>query len=127
VSISKDIKPLANDVGIGQIMGNLKAFVSSPIVQGNLTESNYHKQMMWFSEKFIITLWTNRISWDVDVHNVQQINTLVVGSVELFLTRLIGNLERSRERVNPNNRPMENQSGFIDKVAFWRKDKEGRA
>lgn len=122
------LKPLANERGISQIMSTFKAFISSPLVQGNLTEKQYHKQMLWFSEKFIITLWTNRINWGIHIHDVSQINTLVTGSVEIFLTRTIQNLERSREKVNPNRTPQENNnSGLIDKIAFWRKEKEGRA
>lgn len=121
---TKVLPPLANEKGVSQIMTNFKAFVSSPIVQGNLTQANYHRQLLWYSEKFTIILWTNRLNWGINLHDVTQINTMVVGSVELFLTRLIGNLERSREKANPNLAFNNDKEGLIDKMAFWRKQND---
>lgn len=122
------LKPLANERGVSQIMAFLKAFFNSAVVQGNLDKKEYHNEAFWQSERFICSMWTNRINWDIDVHNISQINVMVVGIIELFLTRLIGNLERTRERVNPNSVPSMNvEKGFVDKLAFWRKEKEGRA
>lgn len=121
------LKPLANNLGVSQIMAELKVFLSSPLVQGHLNNESYRIFMLWYEESITKMLWTNRIIWEIKINDVQPIYNKIVGSVGLFLTRPIGNLERGRDKWNPNGMSQSDDSGFIDKLAFWRKKKKNDA
>lgn len=126
VPLAEGIEPLANDLGISQIMSLCRTFLSAPLVQGNFDKDGYHNQMLSLSVKINRAVFSNRINWGIKVQDVSLILTILEESISIFLTRTINNLERARDRWDPNQRT-EEKKGLIDKFKGKYKSKRGIA
>lgn len=102
VPIHDDLKPLANELGISQIMAELRIYLSTPLVQGNLDADRYNKFLYWYGKEITVMLYSNRIKWGINVNDVRGIYNKILGSIGIYLTRPINNLERLREKARPD-------------------------
>lgn len=128
VPIKEGVEPLANDVGVSQLMSELRVFLSSPLVQGNLDKEMYSRFMLWYDKKVNKLLYSRRIDWGIGLHDVEPLYNRITGSVQLFLTRPINNLERGREHWRPNKEEdLEQPRGFFEKIRGKRNKRRGVA
>lgn len=124
----KPLKPLANSFGISQIMGRIKSMVAKDIVQGNLNDKRYNNFMYYFSIKVKKMLIVDRMRFDMELNDVNNVSNIICDSVEVYLTRPINNLERDRDKVKGNNDNSEYQNkGFWDKINFMRNKNKNNA
>jgi hypothetical protein len=124
VNIDKNLKPLANNLGVSQIMAELKVYLSTPLVQGNLDNNKYVEFMWWYSKEITVLLYSNRLKWGISLSDVRGIYNKIIGSISLFLTRPIGNLERGRDKWTPEKSGDE-ERGIIGKFRNMRRKNAG--
>lgn len=116
--IAEGIKPLANDLGISQIMGICRTFLSSPLVQGNFDNNSYHNTMLSLSIKINRSVFANRLNWGIKKQDISLVLALIEESISIYLTRTINNLERARDKYNPNtDNETKSNKGMFDKLS----------
>ena len=119
-------EPLANKLGVSQIMGWIKSIFSKDIVMGNIDRVQYDNFMYDFNVKFMKILISNRLIWEIKINDVEIIHSIVTNGASLYLTRPIGDGERRSSR-NRQDLPFEDKpKSFIDRVKNKYNNKSGR-
>jgi len=94
-------EPKATDQGISSILNWLTAKINSQTVQGNYPVDktgyswSYIKDIKDLRIDFSKYILINRIDWEISVKEVEGVIDFVMHITKPFLSRLIGNLERT--------------------------------
>jgi len=97
VTMSRKIRvgdPKANDKGIQSIMNYAIMLFNSQTVQGNLDREQYERFIGEVHLDLSKDLVLNRYKWGIDESDIYGIINTFVSSLQLFITRPIGNKER---------------------------------
>lgn len=86
--------PKCNDAGVQAIMGMVSGTVNSMCVMGNIEKEEWKVFVQRFEINLIKELYRNRVRWAIEKGGPRSIKIMVVGCVELFTSRLVGNKER---------------------------------
>ena len=90
------VDPIVNQQGVEEIMMTLKPLINNHNVMGNTSNEAYHKQRMNFiSGDFLVNFWSKRDKWGLKRDNVNPLIYFLSHQIDLFLSRTIGDLERS--------------------------------
>lgn len=107
-------KPRANDSGIQAILNWSQLILNPQVVQGNFpidgtgVSSKYEDFMYFFRIDLTYNILVNLYLWEVEEFDVPLIVDSICSAIEPFMTRLIGNLERTS--YNETMRVMESNT-----------------
>jgi hypothetical protein len=123
----KGTRPLANNLGVSQIMGFIRGIFSKEIVMGNIDRQQYNTFMKHFSCDIMKMLITNRLpeDWDIKINDVEIIHKIIINGANFYLTRPIGDGERRSSRARPDVNESK-PSGFLDSWSNKFKKQRGR-
>lgn len=94
-SVTEDVsKPLVNKQGFASIVNYVTSNINNQVVQGNISEDYHSNFCADIREDFSYICIVNMYEWCIDEQYFEYIVNTVVGTIKLFLTRLINNKER---------------------------------
>jgi hypothetical protein len=95
VNIIQETYPKANTLGINSIMSWLRGILSTQIVQGNVKDFEALNEFLAaLREDMLQDFLINIYDWEIKEEHFEGIIDLIVTSLSLFLSRLVGNKER---------------------------------
>jgi hypothetical protein len=121
----EDTEPVATKQGINQLMGELRTFISKDLAQGNLKQDMYNDFMKDYTIYVMKLIISNRLVWEIEISDVESIWRKITGSVAIYLTRPINNLERTRDKSKPEKND-NSKRGFFENIMNHNKMKQGR-
>jgi len=88
--------PLANKQGIRCLMAKMHSIVSRPIVMGNIKNHEEHAgRIADLYEDMADLVYLNLEKWEIDETKAELIIEIIMDPIDLFLTRLIEDKERT--------------------------------
>lgn len=110
-------KPLANDIGIQNILNSIQSIVNNQSVQGNLTREEYKYMIYEIHVNLAYDLVRNSNNWDIKTTRVTIMNN-IMNLMQTFLSRLIDNEERNSYKetikISESNTIKEGSKGFLN-------------
>lgn len=114
-------KSKANEEGIQGIMGYWSSLITPQVVQGNMKFDHYKLFIREISLNFLRILYVNRPEWGIEINQCREIYQTLINTAQLFLTRLIDNLERESYthtlQHRESNTLMSAKKGLFGRVA----------
>lgn len=87
-------EPLCNQEGVNGIMKIIEMIINPQNVQGNLKPEMYNEQIFYARCEITSAIIRNCVDWNIQDNKLKMLIDTILRSVELYLTRLINNLER---------------------------------
>jgi len=92
----EEVRPLVNQQGVEEIMLVLHPIINNHNVMGNMSSELVHtKKMRFISDDLTVYFWTKQEDWGLSIDYVNPIILFLSTQIDLFLSRTIGDLERS--------------------------------
>lgn len=87
-------EPLVNNKGFQNIMTFIIGTVNPHTVQGNLEKDAYYELMYFINENLNEMFLKNADDWGIDIDNAGQLIASIMTTLQLFISRTIGDKER---------------------------------